>query len=56
MVGGKYALFTLTIVVQNLVHRLNAYRQSKKITLYLGLCKMENEILKEAKNAEKSHF
>ena len=25
-------------------------------TLYLVLCKVKNEILKEAKNAEKSHF
>ena len=24
--------------------------------MYLGLCKLENEILKEAKNAQKSHF
>ena len=24
--------------------------------LWLGLCKLENEILKETKNAEKSHF
>ena len=25
-------------------------------TSYLGLCKLEREILKKAKNAEKSHF
>ena len=32
------------------------YQVQDLITLCVGLCKLENEILKEAKNTEKSHF
>ena len=36
--------------------QVDGKRKAQYIKVWIGLCKLENEILKEAKNAEKSHF
>ena len=42
--------------VGNAKNRLARNEQAENVKLNLGLCKLENEILKEAKNDEKSDF